>query len=235
MKYDILIPAYNESENLRRIESELITELNKNSIAYQIFLINDGSSDDTLIIAEEMAAINKNIKILNHDKNKGLGAALRTGYAKCTNEWVITIDADLSYSPDQIINLVHKVSDDVDAIFGSPYMKGGKVEGVSGIRIFPSKVVNILYSLFMKKRLSCWTGIFRMVRLKSIQEIEITNDGFDSVAEIAVKLSKNKSKIVEIPATLGLRIYGESKLSLVRETVGHLKQLNRILLKRFNK
>ena len=107
-------------------------------------------------------------------------------------------------------------------------MRGGYVEGVSQLRIIPSKGISMLYSLFMMKRLSCWTGMFRAIRKDAIDSIEITQDGFDGVAEIAVKLAKRGYNIVEVPAILGQRQVGESKAIFFREFTKHLRQLLRI-------
>jgi dolichol-phosphate mannosyltransferase len=160
----------------------------------------------------------------------GLGAALRTGYRNSKHPWIITIDCDMSYSPNQIRNLVAHIEDDVDAIFGSPYMKGGKVLGVSSTRLIPSKVVNIIYSLLVGKFLSCWTSIFRIMRRSAIQSIDIKRNGFDAVAEIAIKLARNGYRIVEVPAILGRRKHGESKSQFIRDFLKHLNQLLQISL-----
>ncbi len=229
MTFSIVIPAYNESDNLLRIETELLPQLDHDHIDSDILIVNDGSTDNTGKIAEELAARHKNINVVHHPKNMGLGAALRTGYGEAEQEWIITIDADLSYSPNQIANLVNAMSPEVDAVFGSPYMRGGYVKDVSSIRIIPSKAVNLLYSIVLRKRLTCWTGMFRAVRRKAIRQVTITQDGFDGVAEIAIRLAKAGFRIVEVPAVLQSRIYGESKSIFKRELIRHLRQLMRVI------
>lgn len=228
MIFDILIPAYNEAGNLKFIEDRLIPQLRSDGIDFKIIIVDDGSTDDTPAIADELASKSDNIQTIHHPKNAGLGAALRTGYQNATNQWVITIDSDLSYSPNQIRNLVNAIDGDIDAVFGSPYMRGGYVEGVSEMRIIPSKAISILYSIFMMKRLSCWTGMFRAVKKTAIQSISISQDGFDGVAEIAVKLVKKGYNVVEVPAVLGQRTIGESKALFFREFTKHLRQLLRV-------
>ncbi|MFW9831939.1 MAG: glycosyltransferase family 2 protein [Candidatus Thorarchaeota archaeon] len=232
MIYDVLIPAYNEAGSIHRIETELIPELKKNSIDFEILIVNDGSSDSTGEISDEIASRRRDVRVIHHSVNQGLGAALRTGYKNAKHPWVISIDCDLSYSPDQIMNLLEKVQSDVDVIIGSPYMKNGDVVGVSQVRIIPSKSISILYSIIVGKWLTCWTGMFRVMKTSAIRSIEITQDGFDGVAEIAVKLARKRFKIVEVPAVLGLRTEGESKASFMREFTKHLKQLIKVLLRR---
>jgi glycosyltransferase involved in cell wall biosynthesis len=230
--YDVLIPAYNESGSIHRIEAELIPELEKTGIDFEILIVNDGSKDDTGRMIDELASRRSDVRVVHHSINQGLGAALRTGYQNAKHPWVISIDCDLSYSPDQIKNLIDKVQKDVEVVIGSPYMKGGDVVGVSQVRIIPSKSISILYSIIVGKWLSCWTGMFRIVKTSAIQSINITQDGFDGVAEIAVKLARKRFKIVEVPAILGLRTEGESKASFMREFTKHLKQLVKVLLRR---
>lgn len=228
MIFDIVIPAYNEAGNLKLIEDQLIPQLESDGIQFEIIIVNDGSTDDTPAIADELAQKMDRIHVFHHPKNMGLGAALRTGYQNAKNRWVISIDSDLSYSPDQIRNLVNAVDTNIDAVFGSPYMKGGTVEGVSELRIIPSKVISMLYSLLMTKRLSCWTGMFRAIKKTAIQSISISQDGFDGVAEIAIKLVKKGYNVIEVPAVLGQRTIGESKAIFFREFTKHLKQLLRV-------
>jgi dolichol-phosphate mannosyltransferase len=228
MTFDILIPAYNEAGNLLLIEERLIPQLVKDKIEFKIILVDDGSSDDTPSIADKMAGRREDFRVIHHKKNLGLGAALRTGYKNAENRWVISIDSDLSYSPDQILNLINAIEPGVDAVFGSPYMRGGLVKGVSQVRIIPSKGISMLYSVVMLNRLSCWTGMFRVIKRTAIQDITITQNGFDGVAEIAVRLAKRGYKIVEVPAILGQRTIGESKAFFLREFTKHLKQLFRV-------
>jgi dolichol-phosphate mannosyltransferase len=131
----------------------------------------------------------------------------------------------MSYSPNQIRKLVGHIDDDVDAIFGSPYIRGGRVEGVSNYRLLPSLAVSAMYSIVMVRRLACWTSIFRAIRRSVINTIEIKQDGFEGVAEIAIKLAKRGFRIVEVPAVLGTRSYGYSKAYFTREFRRHLKLL----------
>jgi glycosyltransferase involved in cell wall biosynthesis len=229
MTYDILIPAYNEADSLHRIESELIPQLKKDHIEFEILIVNDGSDDDTGIIADHLAQRRNDVRVIHHRKNMGLGAALRTGYSNAKHPWVVTIDSDLSYSPKQVPNLLARVGSKVDAIFGSPYMPGGYVEGVGQIRIIPSKGISMLYSMLLGKRLSCWTGMFRVVRTSAVQSINITQDGFDGVAELAVKMVRRGFRVVEVPAVLGRRTEGKSKASFSREFIKHLLQLQKVV------
>lgn len=228
MIYDIVIPAYNEADSLHRIESELIPQLKRDHIEFEILIVNDGSKDGTGVIVDQLAQRRKDVRVIHHKKNMGLGAALRTGYSNAKHPWVVTIDSDLSYSPEQVRNLVARVGSEVDAVFGSPYMTGGFVEGVSQIRIIPSKGISMLYSLLLGKRLSCWTGMFRVVRTSAVRSINITQDGFNGVAEIAVKLVRRGFRVAEVPAVLGRRTEGKSKASFRREFMKHLLQLQKV-------
>ncbi|RDE17841.1 MAG: hypothetical protein C4K49_00880 [Candidatus Thorarchaeota archaeon] len=229
MIFDILIPAFNESANLPRIEEQLIPQLQRDRVEFEVLVVDDGSTDDTGSKADELARRRKDVRVIHHERNMGLGAALRTGYSHASHQWVVSIDCDLSYSPDQVRRLVERVSPEVDAVFGSPYMRGGQVLGVGQMRVIPSKGVNVLYSLIMRRNLSCWTGMFRAVRTSAVQSIRITQDGFDGVAEIAVKLARKGFQIVEVPAVLGRRTAGESKAHLGREFRRHLVQLEKLI------
>lgn len=227
-KIDIIVPAYNEEENVGLLAGTLILQMEKDGIPFHLIIVNDGSKDGTLSRAKVLAAQDDRIEVISHEKNMGLGAALRTGFVHVKSRFVITIDCDLSYHPRQIRHLLPPLRTN-HAAFGSPYMKQGKVQGVGLLRLLPSIGVNFCYSAACARRLSCWTGMFRGYQTKIAKKLDFRSDGFEAVAEIAVWLSKNNYRIVEVPSVLEQRKHGVSKMSVKREFINHLRQLARIM------
>ena len=227
-KIDIIVPAYNEEDNIILLKNSLISQIEKDCIPFKLIIIDDGSKDSTYSRAKELSIKDDRIKVIKHQKNRGLGAALRTGFSHATNKYVVTIDSDLSYHPRQIKRFLPLLLN-YHAVFGSPYKKRGNVKGVSPIRLVPSIGVSLCYSIACGRYISCWTGMFRSYHTRVAKKIEFNSDGFDSIAEIAVWLVQHNYKIAEVPAVLGSRKYGVSKMTMTKEVFHHLNQLSKII------
>lgn len=223
MKLSIVIPMYNEEENVRKTLMEIQAVL-KNYDDYEIIVVDDGSNDDTYEIAKKYAAENQNVKVIKHQTNLGMGYALRTGFEKVKNDIIVTIDADLSYSPDHIPLLINEIKKDdtLDIVVGSPYMKGGRVEDVPFFRLFISKTANKFVGFSMDENLSTVTGILRAYRKDVIDSLDLESTGTAINLEILSKASATRYKIKEIPAVLKGRKLGESKLKFRATTISHL-------------
>ncbi|GAB4312187.1 MAG: hypothetical protein Kow0019_10980 [Methanobacteriaceae archaeon] len=214
---------YNEEENVRKTLMEIQAVL-KNYDDYEIIVVDDGSNDDTYEIAKKYAAENQNVKVIKHQTNLGMGYALRTGFEKVKNDIIVTIDADLSYSPDHIPLLINEIKKDdtLDIVVGSPYMKGGRVEDVPFFRLFISKTANKFVGFSMDENLSTVTGILRAYRKDVIDSLDLESTGTAINLEILSKASATRYKIKEIPAVLKGRKLGESKLKFRATTISHL-------------
>src|SRR4030066_2323185 len=132
MDLSIIIPMFNEAENaestLNRVEEALASFKG----TYEIIAVNDGSLDNTVEILNKLAEKDTKLKIVSYPKNIGRGMALRKGFQESKGEMVISIDADLSYDPNYILDLVGtlKNGQDIDFVLASPYMPGGDVRNV---------------------------------------------------------------------------------------------------------
>ncbi|RPJ12036.1 MAG: glycosyltransferase family 2 protein, partial [Deltaproteobacteria bacterium] len=168
MDLSVVIPMFNEEENvegtLKRIEEALVGYEG----AYDLIAVNDGSTDNTLKILERVAAQNKRVKVVSYPRNSGRGRALREGFKASSGEIVVSIDADLSYAPHYIVDLVEALrsEEDVDFVLASPYMPGGGVENVPFSRLWVSKLGNKILRITMPNRIYTSTGIFLAYRRK---------------------------------------------------------------------
>jgi glycosyltransferase involved in cell wall biosynthesis len=223
MKISVIIPMYNEEENALNTLTRVMDVLKKYD-DYEIIAVDDGSADNTVKIASEFASKNKNIKILQHSVNMGMGRALRTGFDDSSGDIIVTIDADLSYKPYHISKLIYEFENDktVDIIVGSPYMKGGEVSNVPFLRLFISKAANKFVGFSMADNLSTVTGVLRAYRREVIDSLELESNGTDINLEILSKASATRFKIKEIPALLEGRELGQSKLKFRAKTISHV-------------
>jgi dolichol-phosphate mannosyltransferase len=232
IKLSIILPAYNEEENLCRVNSELIPVLETYGINYdyEIIIVDDGSKDNTLDIAEKLVSGNKRIILAKHERNMGLGAAIQTGIKKAASHWLITLDSDFTFHPNQIPALLKRFEiGDADCVIGSPALCPSN-EKIPLYRIILSRSVNSIYTILLGKKLTAISPIFRIYKTEQLKELELSSYGFDINAEILFKLLKNGKRVVEIPALLTARIHGESKLNNVKEIKNHLRLIKKIII-----
>ncbi len=223
MKISVIIPMYNEQDNVIRTLTE-VNEVLKNYEDYEIVVVDDGSYDNTYKLAAKFADENPHLKVLNHHVNLGMGKALRTGFKNSNGSIVVTIDADLSYSAEHIPLLVDGLLNDekIDIMVGSPYMNGGEVMNVSGFRLFLSKMANKFVGFSMSENLNTVTGVLRAYRREVLDSLDLESSGTDINLEILSKAIATRFRIKEVPAILEGRKLGKSKLRIRSKTISHV-------------
>lgn len=221
MKVSIVIPMYNEEENVLKT-LKIVDDILKKFIDYEIIVVDDGSSDNTFSLAKDFQSNKPNIHILKHPVNMGMGRALRTGFEKANGDVIITIDADLSYDPSYIPKLIDGLDESTDIVVGSQYMDGGKTENIPPLRLFISKTANKLVGYAMANNLSTVTGVLRAYRKEVLDAIELDSDGTEINPEIISKAKAVGFNIKEIPVTLKGRELGKSKVRYRKTTMSHL-------------
>ena len=137
----ILLPAYNEEEVIEKSLNTLQDNI-KIKKNYEILVINDGSTDKTLEILNQLSRKIKNLRVITHEKNKGLGAAISTGIQNAKGEIIIELDADMTHPLEVIPDMIHKIEQGYDMCIGSRYIKNGGMKNVPLWRVVLSKVVN---------------------------------------------------------------------------------------------
>lgn len=221
MKTSVVIPMYNEEENVIKTLNEVNNVL-ENFNEFEIVVVDDGSTDKTSSLVNEVLASNSNISIIKHPVNMGMGRALRTGFEKADGNVIVTIDADLSYNPSYIPKLIEELDNSTDIVIGSQYMDGGKTENIPPLRLFISKTANKLVGYAMADNLSTVTGVLRAYRKEVLDSIELDSNGTEINPEIISKAKAVGFNIKEIPVTLKGRELGKSKVRYRKTTMSHL-------------
>lgn len=225
-----IFPAYNEAENLKRFPTEVFPVFDALSQPYEVIIIDDGSSDDTAATAK---SFQPKAELIRHEKNQGIGAAIRTGIANAKGDLVITMDTDLTYAPMDVRILLDRFEKgDVDFVSGSLKLAGHD-EGVSWWRLVISSAAGMVYAILLGKKVTVVTGIFRLYRRSDLMELPLTATGFEINTEILFLLLRNKKRIAEVPTRLTQRIHGESKLDYRKEMKRHFRLMWRMLKIRF--
>lgn len=221
MKISVIIPMYNEEDNVMLTLTNVKEVLSKYE-DHEVIVIDDGSSDDTYKLAEQFKSNNSNFHILKHPVNMGMGRALRTGFEKAEGDVIVTIDADLSYEPSYIPILIEELDESNDIIIGSQYMDGGKTEDIPPLRLFVSKMANRIVGYAMTEDISTVTGVLRAYKKEVLDSVELESSGTEINPEILAKAKAVGFNIKEIPVTLKGRKLGKSKVKFRSTTVSHL-------------
>ena len=234
MKTTVLLPAYNEAENLPDLLLALHQTLRSTRDGdYEIILVDDGSTDDTAAIAEA-SAVDGPVRLIRHHRNQGLGGTLRTGLtAACRNDGVVvTMDADNSHDPGCIVAMVAAIEDGNELVIASRFQEGGAMVGVPWHRrllsVGASRFMNLVFPTAGVRDFSTGfraydAGLLRRV-IDHFGEEFITQDGFASMVEVLLRARAVGARMFEVPFVLRYdRKRGESKMNISRTILGYLR------------
>ncbi|KAB8320229.1 glycosyltransferase family 2 protein [Tolypothrix campylonemoides VB511288] len=205
LSVSIIVPAYNEGLIIEKNLGILCQHMEalESKYKWELIIINDGSKDNTGELAETFAKNRNNVSVVHHLTNCGLGQALRSGFKHCQGNYIITLDLDLSYSPEHIEQLLSKIRQTrAKVVLTSPYMKGGKVSNVPWLRLFLSVWANRFLSFATKGKLSTLTGMVRVYDASFLRSLNLRSTGMDINAEVIHKAMLLNAEIEEIPAHL---------------------------------
>jgi glycosyltransferase involved in cell wall biosynthesis len=224
MDLSIIIPMFNEADNVESTLNRVEEALAPFNGTYEIIGVNDGSLDNTYEILNRLAAKNGKVKVVSYTQNMGRGMALRRGFKVSRGEIVVSIDADLSYDPRYILDFVETLrrEPDIDFVLASPYMPGGGVRNVPFLRLWVSQWGNKILRLAMPNRIYTSTGIFRAYRKRVLEFLELESDGKEIHLEILSKALALGYRVKESPAILTNRKRGESKFKFRKTAISHL-------------
>lgn len=223
----VVIPVFNEEPGVCHLAERLaIVKSFWENRPLQFVFVDDGSSDATVDALQRIFGNQPDCIIARHLKNRGVGAAFRTGFSYATGEIVCTIDADCSYGPENLHLLVEALEEQrADIAVASPYHPTAGVENVPSWRLMLSRGCSSLYRVMLPVKLYTYTSVFRAYRRKVIERVVFMEDGFVSAVEILIRASEQKFRITEVPMTLHARKFGTSKMKILRTIRQHLALL----------
>ena len=219
-KVSIVIPTYNEKENILKLIPEIEALRKTINLVPHIIVVDDASPDGTAGVAEEFSKEYGNIMVLRRSGKLGIGSAYKDGFKialEMGDDIIVEMDADLSHDPKYLAALIGKIDRGSDLAIGSRYVPGGSVPGWSLRRKATSKGANFfaktLLGLQVKDATSGYRA-FRSVALRKIDLSEIKSDGYLFQVEMLHRFSKIGLSIAETPITFVDRRVGKSKLGL---------------------
>lgn len=208
----IVIPVYNEGKTIAVTLAKIKTVQLQNNIAKQIIVVNDCSTDDSVAAVENYKNANTEveIQIFSHAVNKGKGAALHTGIAAATGDYIVIQDADLEYNPEEYKILLQPLEDEVaDVVYGSRFM-GGKPHRILFFwHTIGNKFLTQLSNMFANLNLSDMETCYKMFRAEIIKSIQLKEQRFGFEPEVTQKIARIPNiRIYEV----GISYYGRTYL-----------------------
>ncbi len=230
----IIIPCYNEEEGLPQLFDKLIELQSKlaSLYNYSFIFVDDGSRDKTYpILTSNIPRLN-NAKVIKHEVNSNLGAALKTGLSHISScDYVTFLDSDCTYEPQIVLRLLSKLEEGFDVVTVSPYHPEGGVEGVPAWRLVLSKGASLIYRLLLGTNFYTYTAMVRAGKTSFVLKSLSSRNDFTFVVESFIKSIQNNARVAEIPTVLKVRRFGTSKMNIVKTIIAHLTIIRQLLIK----
>ncbi len=211
VKFSIVIPCYNEERTIQRCLQRVL-DIQNEELLLEIIVVDDCSTDRSLFLAREMAAHNPEIFILSHDRNRGKGAALQTGFAHATGQIVAIQDADLEYDPGDLSRLIEPIlNDEAEVVFGTRFSSSGAHRVLYFWHAVGNKLLTLLSNMFSDLNLTDMECCYKVFRREIIQAVNIRESRFGVEPELVAKVAQMRVRIFEMGVSYSGRTYEEGK------------------------
>lgn len=226
----VVVPCFNEAPTLQYLSNTLrrFSTTGGADLELHLVLVDDGSGDGTWALMRATFAQFPRCTLLRHPSNRGLAAALLTGFTACRTDLVAVIDADCTFDPAQLPAMLELMTEGVDVVAASPAHAAGAMRNVPPWRVALSRGAAALYRCVLRQPLTSYTSCFRIYRRDTVAGLALSDPGFCGVAEILGRLDLTGHRIIEYPALLDTRVLGQSKIRVLRTVAGHLVLLARL-------
>ncbi len=203
----VVIPVYNEEATLAAIVELVQEEPTKK----EIILVDDGSKDGSAEILSELEKA-PNVRVYTHEKNRGKGAALQTGFAQVEGDVVIIQDADLEYSPDDYSALLKPIREGkADVVYGSRF----RIREYARVHLYShylgNRMLTFMSNLMTGLNLTDMETCYKVFRKEVVQKLTLKSKRFDVEPEITAKIARMKCRIYEVPISYAGRDFDEGK------------------------
>ncbi len=206
MKLSVIIPVYNEVESIEVI----LKRVNDTKLVSEIVVVDDGSRDGT---RDKLKALDgkNNVRVIFHEKNRGKGAAVRTGMQAATGEILLIQDADLEYDPRDFPELLRPIEEGIaDVVYGSRFL--GRAHRVTMFwHLVANKLLTLLTNILYNTILTDMETGYKVFRREVIEGMTIHANSFNFEPEFTAKILKRKYRIFEVPITFNPRDYTQGK------------------------
>ena len=224
MKISVVIPVYNEVESVEQLYKELIKVLSSFD-SYQIIFVDDGSSDGSVNVIQEIVENDINTNIIQFHRNYGKSAALGEGFKNADGEYIVTMDADLQDDPKEVPNLIAKLEEGFDLVSG---WKKDRKDPLS--KKIPSKFFNFITRLFTGVKIHDFNCGLKIYRQSVVKTLEIYGGRHRYIPALA---GYKNFKVTEIIVNHRPRLYGETKYGGSRMFHGFFDLISILFLSKY--
>lgn len=214
-KLSIVIPAYNEEKTIHNILDKILSVNLVNGIKKELIVVNDCSKDATLQVLNEYCKIHSDadIRVLHHEVNKGKGAALHTGIAHATGEYLIIQDADMEYDPREYNDLLKPILEGfADVVFGSRFIGGNPHRILYYWHSIGNRFLTKFSNMFTNLNLTDMETCYKLFKTETIQSLNLKEKRFGFEPEVTAKIAKIKGiRIYEVGVSYYGRTYADGK------------------------
>ncbi len=202
----IFFPAYNDSGTIASLVITALRTARRLTPDHEVIVINDGSKDGTAEILDELASIYPQVRVVHHEKNRGYGGALRSGFATASRELVFYTDGDAQYDPAEMEALWRRFDDSIDLVNGYKISRSDPLHRVIIGRIY-HHTVKLLFGLTVRD-VDC---DFRMMRRSIFERVHLEKNSGVICLEMMKKITDAGFRIAEVPVHHYHRAYGKSQ------------------------
>lgn len=204
----VVMPAFNEEKTLAEVVASVIAQ----PLVAELIIVDDASHDGTWEVLQKLAAAEPRIKPYQHAVNQGKGAALRTGFGKATQPYVIIQDADLEYDPSEYDKLLGPIlRNRADVVFGSRFLGSEEHRVLYYWHSVGNTFLTTLSNMFTNLNISDMETCYKVFRREIIQGITIEENRFGFEPEITAKVARMNVRIYEVAVSYHGRTYAEGK------------------------
>ena len=211
----VVIPAYNEEENIKPTVIEIITVLRKEQIPFEIIVVNDNSKDKTPEVVKSIQSENKEVILVNRTPPGGFGRAIRTGLENFSGDIVVIVMADLSDDPLDIVKYYRKIEEGYDCVYGSRFTQSSIVRDYPTYKLIVNRIINTMIQLIFLTKHNDLTNAFKAYRsyvIKNIAPLHACH--FNITIELSLSALIRQYKIATVPINWYGRKWGQSNLKL---------------------
>ena len=215
----IFFPFWNEEENIEKVVRNAIPVAEKVAYEWEIIIVDDGSSDNTLKKAYELAKIHKNIRVVAHVPNRGYGAALREGFENAKYKYIVFTDGDNQFNFAEVSKFIDKI-EDADIVIG--YREKRRDHPFRHLLMTLLKVWDLFFFGFYFRDIDCGFKMFKKESLKKIMPFK--SEGAMITSEILARAKKAKLKISQVRVSHFSRKFGDQSGGNLRVVIRAIRE-----------